>query len=262
MLLDGWGNAVPHEEFSGIPPRHAGRKRSLEEARERKVSLVFGLKKGKVDILHPQPRHPCLEGDKEVDCNESADRRKTGMTEIYIELGGKKAIAWSLEWPGWCRIRTSEAAAVQALIETEVRYRVIAQRAGLKFAPGDLMVVERLPGDANTAWGVPSVLAPAETRPIDVVTAQRNVSLLRRAAGCRGLERQLRGPAHGLACGRSPLGNRRSSKLIAVVRKGGQGNRPGPNLAETPCRASLSGEDAGGRMQRERVALSENCEEV
>src|SRR2546423_595376 len=83
-----------------------------------------------------------------------------------------------------------------------------------------------------------------------------------RSAGCRGVERQLRGPAHGLACGRSPLGNRRSSKLIAVVRKGGQGKRPGPNLAETPCRASLSGEDAGGRMQRERVALSENCEEV
>ena len=51
------------------------------------------------------------------------------MTEIYIELGGKKAIAWSLEWPGWCRIRTSEAAAVQALIETEVRYLLIAQRA-------------------------------------------------------------------------------------------------------------------------------------
>src|SRR5438270_5807275 len=88
---------------------------------------------------------------------------KRGMTEIYIELGGKKAIAWSLEWPGWCRIRTSEAAAVQALIETETRYRLIAQRTGLKFAPGDLMVVERLSGDANTAWGVPSVLAPAET---------------------------------------------------------------------------------------------------
>ena len=47
------------------------------------------------------------------------------MTEIYIELGGKKAIAWSLEWPGWCRIRTSEAAAVQALIETETRYRLM-----------------------------------------------------------------------------------------------------------------------------------------
>jgi len=96
------------------------------------------------------------------------------MTDIYIELGGKKAIAWSLEWPGWCRIRTSEEAAVQALIDTEARYRLIAQRTGLDFAPGDLVVVERLPGDANTSWGVPSVLASAETRPIDAVTAQRN----------------------------------------------------------------------------------------
>lgn len=101
------------------------------------------------------------------------------MTDIYVELGGKKAIAWSLEWPGWCRIRTSEAAALQALVETQGRYRLIAQRAGLEFAPGDLAVVERLAGDANTAWGVPSVLASAETKPIDVTTAQRYVALLR-----------------------------------------------------------------------------------
>jgi hypothetical protein len=101
------------------------------------------------------------------------------MTEIYVELGGRKAIAWSLEWPGWCRIRTSEAAAVQALNETQARYRLIAQRAGLEFAPGELVVVERLAGDANTAWGVPSVLAPAETKPIDAMTAQRHMALLR-----------------------------------------------------------------------------------
>ncbi len=101
------------------------------------------------------------------------------MTDIYVELGGKKAIAWSLEWPGWCRIRTSEDAAVQALIDTEARYRLIAQRAGQNFAPGNLVVVERLQGDGNTAWGVPSVLASAETRPIDATTAQRNVVLLR-----------------------------------------------------------------------------------
>src|SRR6266487_5790670 len=104
---------------------------------------------------------------------------KRGMTDIYVELGGKKAIAWSLEWPGWCRIRTSEEAAVQALIDTEARYRLIAQRAGQNFAPGNLVVVERLLGDGNTAWGVPSVLASAENRPIDATTAQRNVVLLR-----------------------------------------------------------------------------------
>jgi hypothetical protein len=101
------------------------------------------------------------------------------MADIYVELGGKKAIAWSLEWPGWCRIRTSEEEAVQALIDYEDRYRLIAQRARQDFAPDDLVVVERLQGNANTAWGVPSVLAPTESRPIDATTAQRNVALLR-----------------------------------------------------------------------------------
>ena len=105
------------------------------------------------------------------------------MNDIYVELGGKKAIAWSLEWPGWCRIRANEASAVQALIDYEARYRLIAQRAGLDFVPGDLAVVERLAGDANTAWGVPSVMAPAESRPIDATTAQRNVALLRASWG-------------------------------------------------------------------------------
>ncbi len=103
------------------------------------------------------------------------------MTDIYIELAGRKAIAWSLEWPGWCRIRKSEEEAVQALIETEARYRIIAQRARLDFAPDDLVIIERVPGDSNTAWGVPSVLVVADTRPIDALTASRNVALLRAA---------------------------------------------------------------------------------
>jgi|GEM_PF-5224873 len=108
------------------------------------------------------------------------------MTDTYIELGGKKAIAWSLEWPGWCQIRTSEVAAVQAFSDAEDRYQLIAQRTGQDFAPGDLVVVDRLPGDANTAWGLPSVLASAVSRPIDAVTAHCNVALLR--ASCDMLE--------------------------------------------------------------------------
>ncbi len=101
------------------------------------------------------------------------------MTDIYVELAGRKAVAWSLEWPGWCRIRKNEQEAMQALIETETRYRVIAHRAGLDFAPNDLVVIERVPGDTNTAWGVPSVMVAADTRPIDTLTASRNVALLR-----------------------------------------------------------------------------------
>ncbi len=101
------------------------------------------------------------------------------MTAIYIESGGKKTIAWSLEWPGWCRIQKSEEAALQALSDTESRYSLIAQRAGLHFEPRELVVVERLQGNANTAWGVPSVIAPAETRPIDAVVAEQRVALIR-----------------------------------------------------------------------------------
>lgn len=101
------------------------------------------------------------------------------MTDIYLELAGKKAVAWSLEWPGWCRIRTREEEAVQALLDVEPRYRLIAQRAGLDFAPGDLVVVQRLAGDSNTAWGIPSVQAPVESRPMDAATTQRSVALLR-----------------------------------------------------------------------------------
>ena len=67
---------------------------------------------------------------------------------------------------------------MQALIDYEARYRLIAQRARQDFAPGNLVVVERLQGDANTAWGVPSVLASAETSPIDATTAERHVALL------------------------------------------------------------------------------------
>jgi hypothetical protein len=105
--------------------------------------------------------------------------RKEEMADIYLELGGKKTVAWSFEWPGWCRISSREDAALQALIDTEERYRIIAQRAGLDFAPGDFVVVERVPGDANTAWGMPSVIVAADTRPIDAATAQRGVALLR-----------------------------------------------------------------------------------
>ncbi len=101
------------------------------------------------------------------------------MTDIYVELAGNKAIAWSLDWPGWCRIRKNELQATQALIDTTARYRVIAERAGVEFDPGDLVVLARLDGDSNTAWGVPSVLAPAETKPISAPIAEHRISLLR-----------------------------------------------------------------------------------
>src|SRR5260370_8464049 len=101
-----------------------------------------------------------------VSSQRSHRSEKRDMTDIYIELGGKKAIAWSLEWPGWCRIRTSEETALQALIDAAARYRLIAHRAKLDFAPGDPGVFETLPGAANTPYRVPPFLSSSSTPPI------------------------------------------------------------------------------------------------
>lgn len=101
------------------------------------------------------------------------------MSDIYLEIGKKKIFACALHWPGWCRFGKTEAEAQQALLATAARYQMIAQRAGLPFEPDDLVVVERLAGDANTDWGVPANVASADTQPIDAAQAERGVALLR-----------------------------------------------------------------------------------
>src|SRR2546426_9483450 len=77
---------------------------------------------------------------------------KRGMTAIYVELGGKKAIAWSLEWPGWCRIRTSEEEAGQALIQTQARQPPNPQAAGPAVGACGSAGVGRWPGGGQNAW--------------------------------------------------------------------------------------------------------------
>ncbi len=100
--------------------------------------------------------------------------------EIYLEVGQKKVAAYALEWPGWCRLARGRKEAVQALLDYVPRYRVIAQRAGLDFEPGDLVTTE-VAGDSNTDWGVPAIIVPADLEPVDAVRATKRVALLRAA---------------------------------------------------------------------------------
>jgi hypothetical protein len=103
------------------------------------------------------------------------------MTNIYLELGERKVAACSLEWPGWCRFGKSEELARQALINVVPRYQVIARRAGLDFRPGELVVIERVNGDATTNMGAPSIITIADTSPVSAAMAKRGVALLRAA---------------------------------------------------------------------------------
>jgi hypothetical protein len=112
---------------------------------------------------------------------KKSEQREKVMTDIYLEVGAKKIFACVLEWPGWCRFGKSEAEAQQALIDSQPRYRVIAQRAELDFAPGAPVVVERVPGDATTDWGAPSSVTAFDIKPSDKAQAERRVALLRAA---------------------------------------------------------------------------------
>ena len=103
------------------------------------------------------------------------------MTQVYLEVGARKVFACSVDWPGWCRAGRGEEAALAALLEYVPRYRVIAARAGLPFAPDAPEVVERVPGDATTDFGAPAVPAAVDRAPVDPAVVERDLALLRAA---------------------------------------------------------------------------------
>ncbi len=100
------------------------------------------------------------------------------MTRVYLEIGPKKVFACSVEWPGWCRIGRSEEEALDALMTYVPRYRVVAERAGLAFEPGDPVVVERAKGGTTTDFGAIEAIPSLDSEPVDETEAVRTVALL------------------------------------------------------------------------------------
>ncbi|HUR04866.1 MAG TPA: hypothetical protein VM347_20140 [Nonomuraea sp.] len=103
------------------------------------------------------------------------------MTRIYVERGAKKIVACSLDWPGWARIGTTEDNAVETLTAYAHRYRLIAEQAGLSFAPGTPEVVDRVTGINTTDWGAPAVAVADDAQPYTAQAAARTAAILRAA---------------------------------------------------------------------------------
>ncbi|QYC41095.1 hypothetical protein Nocox_17415 [Nonomuraea coxensis DSM 45129] len=104
------------------------------------------------------------------------------MTRVHLEIGRKKVFACSLDWPGWDRAGKSEEAALSSLMDYETRYRVVAERAGVPFAPGEPEVVARVTGDTSTDFGVPAIVLPdLDLEPLPAADAGRRVALMRAA---------------------------------------------------------------------------------
>ncbi len=132
--------------------------------------------------------------------------------DIYLEIGKKRVFAGALEWPGWCRSGRDEAAALQALLDYGPRYARAIGAARLEFqAPADvsqLVVVQRLNGNASTDFGAPDIPPASDAGPLDNTALERLQRLLQacwqtfdattRAASGRALRKGPRGGGRDL----------------------------------------------------------------
>jgi hypothetical protein len=105
-----------------------------------------------------------------------------GAMQVYTESGAKRTFAGAIEWPGWCRSGRREADALDELLAYAPRFAnvVAGSVTGFK-APrsvSDLAVAERLPGDATTDFGAPSIAPEADARPLAARELKRLVSIL------------------------------------------------------------------------------------
>jgi hypothetical protein len=98
---------------------------------------------------------------------------------VYLEIGKRRVFASAADWPGWTRAGKDEESALEALAAAAPRYAAVAKAARIAFAPGaGFNVVERLPGDAATEFGVPSAIAKAESKRLTKKEAGRLSSLV------------------------------------------------------------------------------------
>ena len=146
-------------------------------------------------------------------------------TEIYLEVGSKRVFAGALEWPGWSRSGRDEASALQALIDYGPRYGAAIGSARLSFHPArdisDLVVVERLKGDATTDFGAPGRIPARDAGPVNEAELRRLQSLLR--ASWRLFDLALR-HAKGKSLRAGPRGGGRDrQKIMAHVLMADQG---------------------------------------
>ena len=114
----------------------------------------------------------------------SPTSRKRTPVRVVVEIGSKRVFASALDWPGWARSGRDEAAALEALAAYQTRYARALTAARIPFNSGDLVVAERVTGDATTDFGAPSIPAAAEEQRASRADAARLVALVEAAWRC------------------------------------------------------------------------------
>ena len=130
--------------------------------------------------------------------------------DVYLELGTKRVFAGALDWPGLCRTARDQNGAMTALLAYGPRYARVLEAAEVRprfAAPkqlSDLVVAERLKGNATTDFGAPSIapaadaleVKPADRRTLRAVLEACWAALDRAASSAAGVE-LARGPRGG-----------------------------------------------------------------
>jgi hypothetical protein len=99
---------------------------------------------------------------------------------LFVEETPRKVFVSALDWPGLARGAKTEDLAVESLVAHLPRYAKVAHKAGARFDPHDfdIEVVSRTEGDAGSAYGIPSLVAPEDREPVDAREAKRLASIV------------------------------------------------------------------------------------
>jgi hypothetical protein len=116
-----------------------------------------------------------------------ASRPSNAAIDVVIETGKRRLFVSALAWPGWSRsVKTAdgEEAALELLADYAGRYRDVARAArcvrefdAVAKSP-TWRIVDRVPGDATTDFGAPSVASAKENATLDADAARRLLALL------------------------------------------------------------------------------------
>jgi len=102
------------------------------------------------------------------------------LLRLFVEETPRKVFVSALDWPGLARGGKTEDAAVELLLAALPRYAKVAHKAGERFDPHDLDldVVRRVEGDAGSAYGIPSLVAPEDREAVDAREAKRLAAIV------------------------------------------------------------------------------------
>jgi hypothetical protein len=104
--------------------------------------------------------------------------------KIAEEVGAKKAFAWAIDWPGWCRSGKDAELAREALLAYAPRYAVIAKAAKLDLPDVDgvkLDIIDSVAGGSGTEFGVPSAITDRDRHRVTAKEAERFAALVEAA---------------------------------------------------------------------------------